>query len=422
LSQVSRRYAWYVLGLLTTINFVNYVDRMVIVSMYDDLRAKFHLSNGQIGALSTAFFVVHALTTFPFGWAADHWNRVRILGLAVIFWSLATLGSAYSIGFFSLMLLRGAIGVGEAAYGPVSSALLAEVFPPQEKARTLGIFNGGMFFGACVGLATGALLGFPLAFQVVALPGIVLGIMALTLRVSPRRTSQAVDRRITLRVVIRDFRRVRRGPTMRWMLASGILISFAAGGSIAWITDLVVKTKGYPVEKATIILGSIVASAGVLGALSGGFVADRLQRRGPWGRTLTIAIGFAAAIPPTFGFIYIDHGWPFLLSAWFQMYFLPWYNGPMAAVIDDIVDDRDANSAQAAFTMLLHLIGTGSGSLVVGWISDYTTLRTAFLAPTAATILASVCALAACRHVGTDMAAKAERARAAAPRERAAVQ
>jgi MFS family permease len=224
----------------------------------------------------------------------------------------------------------------------------------------------------------------------------------------------AVDTRITFVGVIRDFRRVLRGNTMRWMLASGILISFAAGGSIAWITDLVVSTKKvYKVQEATIILGSIVASAGVAGALSGGFVADRLQRRGPWGRTLTIAIGFAAAIPPTFGFIYIDGGWGFLVSSWFQMYFLPWYNGPMAAVIDDIVDDRDANSAQAAFTMILHLVGTGSGSLVVGWLADLTTLRTAFLAPTVATMLASVCALVACRHVGNDMAAKAERARLA---------
>jgi hypothetical protein len=48
-----------VVALLTLVNFVNYLDRMVVVTMYDDLRRIFHFSNGQLGALSSAFFTVH---------------------------------------------------------------------------------------------------------------------------------------------------------------------------------------------------------------------------------------------------------------------------------------------------------------------------------------------------------------------------
>src|SRR5687767_8374676 len=130
----SRRYGWYVVGLLTLVNFVNYLDRMVVVTMYDDLRRVFGFSNGQLGALTSAFFTVHALATLPFGWAADRFDRRRVMAMGVIVWSAATLFSAYALGFLSMLLLRGAVGIGEAAYGPASNAILCEV-DAKHKAR-----------------------------------------------------------------------------------------------------------------------------------------------------------------------------------------------------------------------------------------------------------------------------------------------
>ncbi|HEX6244035.1 MAG TPA: MFS transporter, partial [Polyangiales bacterium] len=177
---VSTRATLYTASLLTAINFVNYVDRMVVVTMYDDLRRAFHLSNGQLGALSTAFYVVHALATVPFGWASDRFDRRHVMALAVLTWSAATLGSAYAVGFLSLLALRSAVGIGEAAYGPASSALLCEI-DPGRKARLNAIYNGGMFAGACAGLWLGGALGFPRAFELVALPGFCLGLLVFTL-------------------------------------------------------------------------------------------------------------------------------------------------------------------------------------------------------------------------------------------------
>src|SRR5262249_51681040 len=159
---------------LTAINFVNYLDRMVVVTMYDDLRQIFHFTNGQLGALSSGFFLVHALATLPLGWASDRFDRRRVMAIGVLGWSAATLCSAYSVGFLSMLLLRALVGVGEAAYGPASNAILCEV-DRRHKARLNAIYNGGMFAGACAGLYLGGQLGFPLAFKLVALPGFVLG-------------------------------------------------------------------------------------------------------------------------------------------------------------------------------------------------------------------------------------------------------
>jgi MFS family permease len=412
----SRHYGQYVVGLLTLINFVNYLDRMVVVTMYDDLRRQFNFTNGQLGALSSGFFVVHALATVPLGWASDRFDRRRVIAIGVIVWSAATLGSAYAIGFISMLLLRAAVGVGEAAYGPASNAILCEV-DPKGKARLNAIYNGGMFAGACFGLYLGGLLGFPLAFELVALPGFVLGSIALTLDIPKRRIDLEAAPNPTMREVGRQMvggiKRTLAIPTLRWMLASGTLISFAAGGYITWIVDFTIQVKGMSQEEARPMYAVIALTGGVLGVLAGGIVGDSWQRRSRRGRVLTIAAGFFCAVPFCIGVILVDHGWQYVVIAWLLMFFLPFYSGPMPAVIDDVVDAREATTAQASFVPFLHILGTGSSAYVVGALSEvpWIGLRWAFSLPALCTLLAGVCAVRASHFVERDIDARDQRAR-----------
>jgi MFS transporter, Spinster family, sphingosine-1-phosphate transporter len=401
-----RAYAWYIVGLLSAINFFNYVDRLVIVTMYDGLRARFHFSDDQLGAFWFAFFTVHAVATFPLGWASDHFDRRKIIGFGVIIWSLATLGSAYAWGFLSMLILRGAIGIGEAAYGPPANALLCEVFP-ERKARVVGIFNAGMFAGATIGLMLGGFLGFPRAFQVVALPGLILGVLVVFLDVPPERV--APESRPSAMSMLKDGWRALRVPSLRWMLPAGVLISFAAGGYISWIVDFTLRYKGLSQHQASVIYAVIVFTAGIPGAVLSGILADRLMRRTPAGRTLTVAIGFTCSVPFAILVLLLDRGWPFYAAGWGLLFFLPWYSGPMAAVIDDVVDDDDAGTAQATFVFFSHAFGTGPAGFLLGLMSRYSSLKAAFILPAVAILLAAGCAYMAARHVGRDMRAKAER-------------
>lgn len=405
----------YTAGLLTIINFVNYLDRMVVVTMYADLRRLFHLSNGQLGALSTSFYVVHALATVPFGWASDRFDRRRVIMIGVLAWSAATLGSGFVVGFVSLLLLRSAVGIGEAAYGPASNAQLCEV-DPRHKARLNAIYNGGMFAGACAGLWLGGALGFPRAFQMVAVPGFVLGLLALTLPIRRSRAQRSAARHRTLKQVAREMldgvRRTLRIRTLRWMLASAIMVSFAAGGYVTWIVDFTVRVKGMSQAEARPLYAAIALTGGVLGVLAGGYVADRLQARTPRGRVLTMAIGFFAAFPFCIGIMLIDRRIPYIFVSWMLMFFIPFYNGPMPAVIDDVVDEDEATSAQAAFIPFLHLLGTGPAAVLVGYASElpWLGLRGAFALPALATLLSGIFAYRASLLVADDMRAKQERA------------
>jgi MFS family permease len=380
--------------------------------MYDDLRAAFGFTNGQLGALSTAFFVVHAAATMPLAWAADRFDRRKVIAVGVVLWSLATLGSAYALGFASMFFLRGMVGIGEAAYGPASITILCEV-DPAKKARLNAIYNGGMFAGACAGLWLGAVLGFPFGFEVVAIPGFVLGVMALLLRVPPTRVDldPSAPRPTFRRFVgqmVEGMKRTLGIPTLRWMLVSATLISFAAGGYVSWIVDFTVQVKGMTAEVAAPFYALTALTGGVLGVLSGGWIGDRWQRRTPRGRVLTIALGFLCAFPFCICVMLIDHGLPYYITGWLLMYFIPYYNGPMAAVIDDVVDDDEAATAQATFVLFLHTLGTGSASVIVGYVSEIpgVGMRWAFSLPAAATLLAGLVALYASKFVAADMEAK----------------
>jgi predicted MFS family arabinose efflux permease len=402
----SRAYPIFVLSLLTSINFFNYVDRMVIVTMGPQLQRIFHLTDFQVGTFWTAFFVVHALTMIPFGWASDRFDRRRVMAIGVIGWSFATLFSAYATGFVMLLALRGAIGIGEAAYGPSSNALLCEIYP-SHKARAVAIFNAGMLVGAAMGMAAGTKIGFPHAFQAVAFPGLALGVLVLTLKVPETRTKMMMPGNPWVNAY-----RSLQVKTLLWMLPSGVLISFAAGGYIEWILQFTVRVKHIDEGDATTIYSIIVLTAGLFGVIAGGIVADRLHRRYAHGRLLTVAIGFLAAVPFGFGVIYIDAKIPYLICSWLLLFFLPWYNGPMAAVIDDVVDDNVANTAQASFAVLLHLLGTGPGSLVVGALIRPLGLRVAYSVNVWATVGAGLFALLASRFVGADAEARRERLKA----------
>jgi MFS transporter, Spinster family, sphingosine-1-phosphate transporter len=401
---LSRRYAWYVLALLTALNFVNYVDRQMIVGMFDDFERVYGLNEPQFGALGTSFFVVHSLTTLPLAWLADRYDRRLVLGLAAIVWSLATLGTVWAGGFIALLFLRGLVGVGEAAYLPVSNALLAESFRADEKSKVVGIFNAGMLVGACVGIRWGVRLGIPRAFEVVAIPGIVLGIVALFLKITPHR----VDRPGVLPTfgsMFRDARATLSTKTARWMLLAGIFISFTAGAYIYWFVKFIEIYQGLNRFEATGRLFWIVLTAGASGVVVGGVIADRIYRRIRNGRPLAIALGFVLAIPCAAGSLYTT-GTAYYVFAWLTMFFLPWYNGPMAAVIDDIVDDDKAATAQGAFSTVLHLLGTAPGAIMIGFLIQPLGLREALLIPTGTILLAALCCLAGARHVVPDMAAK----------------
>jgi predicted MFS family arabinose efflux permease len=402
----SRQYAWYVLGLLATLNFFNYGNRNVILPVYDDLRAAFGFSNAELGLLTTVFMGLHAMVALPAGWAADRYDRRAVIAIGAAVWSAGGFAVAMAAGTGSMLAGRAVAGLGTGALVPVANALLCDVFPAKDKARTVSVFNIGLFLGGAAGFGIGAVLGYPLGVLVVAAPPIALALLVARLDVPARRASIADERdRVHWHVFTAQALSVLRVPTLRWLLGGAILISFANGGYLAWFVEFVSATKGLSLEEATLVFGASALTGGLSGVVVGGVVADRLYRYVPFGRLAAISLGLGTAVPFALLAIYVDRGAGFVAAAWALMFFIPWYHGPMAAVVDDLVSDDRAATAQAGIICLMHLLGTAPSSYVVGLVADRVGLRTAMLVPTAAVLLAAAVFAGGWRHLEADRAA-----------------
>src|SRR5262249_28619340 len=129
-----------ILALLTGLNLLNYLDRLVVSAVLPRLRDELQLSNFVAGALATVFLVGSFITSPIFGALADKGARKGLIALGVAVWSAATFASGLARGAASLIGARAMVGVGEASYATLAPTITDDITPPEKKGRWLAIF------------------------------------------------------------------------------------------------------------------------------------------------------------------------------------------------------------------------------------------------------------------------------------------
>src|SRR5262249_36578663 len=141
LASDARRAATYALVVLTGINLFNYLDRWVLSAVLESIKhSELGLSDTQLGSLATGFILVYMATSPVLGPLGDRRRRPPLIALGVAIWSIATALAGFARGFASLFSARALVGVGEAAYGTIAPALLADFFPLSRRGRIFAIF------------------------------------------------------------------------------------------------------------------------------------------------------------------------------------------------------------------------------------------------------------------------------------------
>ncbi|QSB45789.1 MFS transporter [Tsuneonella flava] len=114
-----RKYAVYVLCVLTFVYLLNYLDRQLLAIVAEDVKADLNISDADLGFLyGTAFAVFYAIFGIPLGRLADIWNRKNLISVGVTFWSVMTALSGMARGFTPLAICRFGVGLGEASEPP----------------------------------------------------------------------------------------------------------------------------------------------------------------------------------------------------------------------------------------------------------------------------------------------------------------
>ena len=352
------------LAILALINFVNFADRQAIPPLVPLIRDAFSLTSTQISYLQVVLQAVLAMASIPFGLLADRFNRSRIIAGGVLFWSFATIFTSHVHTFAMLLLARAFVGIGEAAYAPAAQSMISGGYPQQDRARAQSIFAAGMLVGGTAGQAIGGLvgqwLGWQAVFYVIGIPGLLLSFAILGIAEPPRGPRSEVI----------PLSRLLRVPAFLTLIVSGVMITFASVAFITWGTDFVVRYKDFSLREAGISLGPALLVSGLFGVLAGGFLADLLQKRFPFGRILTVACGFLIAAPFVLWAI-TSEGKHQIVGAFFIAgFFMSWYHGPLTAVIHDMMPPRAHASSVGVYMFATQLFGGILGPYVVGRLDD----------------------------------------------------
>lgn len=400
-----------ILGILTFINFLNYVDRQIVGGLVPHLRQSVDdgglgLTDTQAGLLALAFMVVHSIASIPLGILADRVSRRKLIAAGVALWSLATAAAGLARSFGQLFASRAVIGVGEAVYAPAATALISARFSDAARGRALGVFQAGMLFGGVIGLAAGATMaptwGWRSAFFLVGAPGLVAALVALAISERPARPAPARRRRplTELRGVVRS--------RVGWVYAAGILITFTIGALQYWAVDFLVRYHYGGDPDATAQVGAtfapIVLGAGVIGALGGSVLADALERRLPGrGRLLVVGLGPLLGAPFVVMAIWTSHLTLFYAMMAIGVALNSAYVGPVLAALHDAVGEKARATATGVYFFLVHFLGDAISPTIVGFIAERTgSLRHGTSAAALAAVAGGACALIGLRSGRSD--------------------
>ncbi|MDP3460739.1 MAG: MFS transporter, partial [Hyphomonas sp.] len=294
--------AW-VLAVLTLTYTFNHVDRQILVILLEPIKAEFGLSDGQVGWLTgLSFAAFYATLGIPVAMWADRGNRRNIISIALGIWSAMTALSGLAQNFWHLLLARMGVGIGEAGGTPPATSMIADLYPPQERAMALGVYTSGIGLGIMAGFALGGyiyeLYGWRTAFFAAGVPGLILalivrfGIKEPVRGLADQRKDEGPAPSLgeTLKFIFSQ-------SSYLWLLAGCLLICISANAFLVFTSSHLQRTYSLTPGQVSLPLGILIGGVGSLGAVILGRVCDVLSKRDMRWRPLIIAAGAAVAIP-----------------------------------------------------------------------------------------------------------------------------
>ena len=142
-----RRFAWIIAVFFFAGSVLSYVDRAVLGVVMPQVRKDLSLTNTDYSLATTSFLILYMIFYILGGQLADRLGSRRTFSLNIIFWSLASMAHGVARGITSLCLFRALLGAGEGGFFPTAMRGIAEWFPPENRAKAVGLLMCGISLG-----------------------------------------------------------------------------------------------------------------------------------------------------------------------------------------------------------------------------------------------------------------------------------
>ena len=397
------------LALLLGINLFNYIDRQILAAVEPNIRAAFFAPGDPnamalTGTLAPAFLVTYMLSAPILGFLADRFSRWIVVGVCAIIWSFATAASGLAATFAALFITRIFVGIGEGGYGPAAPTILADYFSLQTRGRVMAIFCVAIPVGSALGYVLGGLIsehfGWRWAFYLVAIPGIILG-LACFFRKDPRAETGVRAKR--QRAGLEDYLSLMRNRSFVFNCLAQTAMTFALGGLAFWMSAYLIFRNQSP-ALAIPVFGGITVVAGLTSTISGGFAADRLQKRFRGSYFLVSGVGMLVAFPLFIAVIYAPFptAWFFLFGA---VFFVFLNTGPSNAALANVTAPKIRATAFAVNILVIHALGDAISPPLLGLVAGRSNMNAAFFVVSVAMLVSGVFWLLGMKYLAADTAA-----------------
>ncbi|MDP9090229.1 MAG: MFS transporter [Pseudomonadota bacterium] len=294
----SRRYAWYVVAMLLAVSVLGYLDRLILSLLISPIKAELGLTDTQVGMITgMAFALLYVIAGIPIGQLIDKSNRIVVLAVCVLIWSVATAGGGLASSFIFLFLARVGVGAGEAGVSPAAVSLIGDYFPANQVQQPLSVFTVGLYAGGGLAIILGAeavayltslgpialpIIGtmpaWRITFLSLGVPGIIVAaLLLLTVRNPPRR--QAAISIGAGEASALAYAQAHRKLLM--LLVSAVVLWGMNGyGFINWYPEMLIRSFGMSAHMVARTYGIAFLVGGTLGALALAPLVTLVARRG----------------------------------------------------------------------------------------------------------------------------------------------
>lgn len=299
-------YPWIVVGLLWVVALLNYMDRQMLSTMQDAMKADIvELNKAEaFGALMAIFLWIYGFMSPVAGIIADRLNRKWLVVGSLFVWSAVTFLMGYADTFHELYWLRAVMGISEALYIPSALSLIADWHQGKSRSLAIGVHMTGLYVGQAIGgfgATVAAMFSWHSTFHWFGIIGIIYSlILMLALRENP---IHAVEEKNSMdtggkRPSLLSGLSILFSTWAFWI----ILFYFAAPSLPGWATKnwlptLFAESLGVPMSEAGPISTITIAVSSFIGVIVGGLLSDRWVQKNIRGRVYTGAIGLGLTVP-----------------------------------------------------------------------------------------------------------------------------
>jgi MFS family permease len=298
--------AWLTVVLLFFACALNYLDRIMVVTMRESILAEIPMTDAQFGLLTSAFLWVYGLLSPFAGFIADRFGKSRVIIGSLFFWSVITWLTGHATTFNELLVYRALMGISEAFYIPAALSLIIDYHKGPTQSLATGIHIAGATAGQSFGFVGGWIADnyvWTYAFFILGVIGVVYSIFLIfTLKEYPVTGSEktAVDQKrdqVKFHEAIKTLFSTR---AFIYLFCFWGMVSMVSWMVMGWLPTYYMEQFHQSQAVAGKYATAYLYPFSFLGVLLGGFLADRWSKTNPYSRILVPVIGLSVAAPCIF--------------------------------------------------------------------------------------------------------------------------